>query len=294
MLLDKAALELLYRKCLAYIDEKISSIVELAHQSMVGGSYVKMFDRQRLNETMGSSFLTVGKFREFLDWLANVFGFYDKEIEDIKNDIDELEEKVDAIDTSDIKAQNYINITGIFGDGVESVDTSNNLFNIKAVRGKSIFVFFDAIRNGLSLSSRYDMEVVSIDGQNKNRKSRIVNDGNGFGLPDNVNAELCSNNFVAASSSNMNHVLKIVVGNSYDGTGFGFRVGFTDRTDYYPYIYIKVDELAVDEETNEPIVPTVDPNKLTWEDGNTTATIKADSFDYVYPCKKATELNFGL
>lgn len=87
---QKDALEFLFKKCREYIDSIVKEIVEIGHKSMVGGYYTKIFDIERMNGSQGSSYLSYGKFREFLDWLANIFGYYDKEIEDIKKEIEEL------------------------------------------------------------------------------------------------------------------------------------------------------------------------------------------------------------
>lgn len=284
MLFDKRALELLYNKCIAYIDEQIRSIVEAAHQSMVGGAYVKIFDRERLNMAMGSGSLTVAKFREFLDWLANVFGFYDKEIEDLKNREDALEEKVDAIDTADIKEQNYIRYVGAFGDGVESINVRAGNVLIHAKRNSPIYVLLDAVKDGVHLGMNDFSLNVGADSYPAVFSEKIREDKT---FANGVNVDGLFVNMVSSQHSTGR---TITITDDFVGKETYVRFAFKELKKPHVLLKIVVPELHSSDEDSEEGGEGIENKRiLTWRDGTSSKTISAQG-DVAYVIENAGTL----
>lgn len=91
---EKSALELLLKKCKEYIDEKIENLLEVNFGANIMGAYTKLFDTERLRTEFGNNFLSIGKFREFLDWLHRVFGYFESKIADIYSKITDIYSKI--------------------------------------------------------------------------------------------------------------------------------------------------------------------------------------------------------
>lgn len=143
---EKSVLEMLINKCKEYIDKVVYDIVNKENSNLASGHYVKLFDIYKLNVAIGSGFLPIHKFREFLDWLAHVFSYYDKKIDDIEDRLDKIEDDLNrrlnviGYNDGDIVVLGFHN--GTSGDSIEfTCDSSSDIsVIIEGVTSASVVV----------------------------------------------------------------------------------------------------------------------------------------------------------